>query len=210
LAEFWLVPVSIVWLIVVATEPRPGRWRAPAALAFVLGLTVAQPLGIVATEQPGEPRRATAQEHADSEGVHVARLFGVIPVLPFKLYRRDVFLAGENTPTKTMRARSWLWLPILSNATEVTEMCADVFIPCWHDAYLSGGVKEVPRTMSVVRDDGAHWVVVDNGGVDEDQPTVPPSFTWKLTAGIASIGGLVYWVLAGGLVVAARRRRWPP
>lgn len=203
------MPASLIWLVAAWERPTArGLRRAPTVLAVVVGLTVAQPFGVIASKEDDAPRPPTPAPpnqldppQTNGEDVHVARLFGVVPVLPFRFYQRQIFLSGlaENTPNETLRVRSWFWLPVLTNATEVTETCSnDVFTPCWN-----GG-----QNLTVFREGGAQWATIDNSaGRGSSQPDLPDSFTWKLSAGIASPAGLVYWALAAGLVITASRRR---
>ena len=173
--------------------------------ALVLALTVAQPFGVVASKEAGAPRPPTEAEQANGDSVHVARLFGLLPAVPFRLYQREIFLSGlgENAPNKTLRARSWFWLPALTNATQVAETCSDdVLTPCWEPG---------EQDLTVFREGGAQWVTIDNPpGRDSGPAQIPDSFTWKLSAGIASPAGLAYWVLAALLIVTASRRRSRP
>jgi len=200
-AEFFLVPASILWLVAAWRDPKSRGLRAPTVLALILALTVAQPFGVVASKEAGAPPPTEAGPNGES--VHVARLFGFLPVLPFRLYQREIFLSGlgENAPNETLRARSWFWLPLLTNATQVAETCSDdVLTPCWKPGYSS------EQNLTVLREGGTHLATIDNPpGRGEAQ--IPDSFTWKLRAGIASPAGLAYWVLAGFLVIMTRRRR---
>ena len=62
-AEFGLVPISIVWLLLACWRPNRRRVRRATALAFVLAATVAQPFGVVASEQEAAPGRGPADKH---------------------------------------------------------------------------------------------------------------------------------------------------
>ena len=159
--------------------------------------------------RPPEEARRT-----NTDGLHVARLFGVVPVAPFVLYYRDDLLAGlaENTPTATTRARSWFWLPVLTNGTNIADICSnDVFTPCWQPNPAEGAPPGFPNpyadSLQLARSGGDYWVTITNPGSAGHPPgQVPDAFTWRLTAGLASPAGLRFWMLAGGLVLAARRR----
>lgn len=162
------MPASL--LLLVAAWERPtvrGLRRAPAVLALVVALTVAQPFGVVASKQEGDAPRppprpepsplSPAQSNGDD--VHVARLFGLVPVLPFRFYQREKPLSGlaENTPNKTLRIRSWFWLPILTNATRVADTCSeDVLTPCWEPGYPYG------KELTVYRRGGSQWATLYN------------------------------------------------
>ena len=163
------MPASLLWLVAAWERPTArGLRRAPTVLAVIVGLTVAQPFGVVASKeeraspppptdapQPGAPS-LPEPERSNGEDVHVARLFGLVPVLPFRFYQREIFLSGlgENAPNETLRIRSWFWLPVLTNATEVAEACSgDVFTPCWRPGQ---------QTLTVFREGGTQWATIDN------------------------------------------------
>jgi hypothetical protein len=165
----------------------------------VIALTVAQPFGIVAKRQAAPPPR-TAKD-VGSTGVHVVRAFGFVP-LPFALYTRSRVYVDENMPTATLRARSWAWAPFLTNATHVTDVCGNsVETPCWQYGDSDAG------QLGVYRSGGSTWVSISNPYLNEQNArSVPAQFTWKLGFGVASIAGLVYWAVAGLLLVLARVR----
>ncbi len=217
------MPASLLWLIAAWKRPTGrGHRTAPTVLALVVGLTVAQPFGVIASKKDAAPRPPVYAGNGHS--VHVARVFG-IPLLRFRLYSREVFWPGENTTTATLRARSWFWLPALTNATQIAETCSnDVLDPCWDPEPGSGTSGS---DLTVFRDGGKQWVTIDNpdGRQQEKErgpcppetcgagyrPTpIPDSFNWELRAGIASPAGLVYWALAILLVISARLRRTGP
>jgi hypothetical protein len=207
LAEIFLVPLSLVWLLLAWRRPNPERLRRASILALVLALTIAQPFGLVA-EKSGPP--PASAEQRDPAAIHVAYLFGVVPVEPFALYSRDDLLSGlaENVTSATLRARSWFWGPFLTNSTKVGDICnqSDVFDPpCWQPDRSQSGYA---HTLSLSEDGGNYWATLHNVRTD---PSVhaPAEFTWKLDWGLASPAGLIYWFLAGGLVYLARRRAQP-
>lgn len=174
-------------------------------LALAVALTVAQPFGVVASKEKAAPR--PPPNAANGHSIHVARVFG-IPVLPFRLYSRSVFWPGENTPTANLRARSWFWLPALTNATQIAETCSDSLTPCWNPEPGSGHPQ---NDLTVFRNGGKQWVTIDNpAGKNSGPARIPDSFSWELRAGIASPAGLAYWAVAGILVITARRRRTRP
>jgi hypothetical protein len=196
--EVLLVPFSLVWLLLAWRNPKPGRLRAASILALVLAVTVAQPFGIVAEESGPPPASA---EQRDPTATHPAYLFDVIPIMPFALYSRDDLTKGwfENNPTATLRARSWLWGPLLTNSTKIAHICGDAFEPpCWEPPGRPYG-----NTMTLSQDGGSYWATLHNPGAPSPAPT---EFTWKLGWGLASPAGLVYWLLVGGLIFLARRR----
>ena len=162
----------------------------------MLALTVAQPFGIVATERAAPPRDAHSVKPTS---VHVARLFGVLPVLPFALYYQAKLYSGENTPTAMLKARSWFWLPILTNATTVDAICSsDANTPCWHP-----NGREA-HTLELSQSGGDYYVsLIDPAGVKG--PALSAQKTWDLSPGIASFSGLVYWILIALLIPRVRR-----
>ena len=154
--EVIAVPVSLWWLVRARLAPTAKRTRRAVVLALVVGLTVAQPFGTVAVPQDRLP--PTGARPLQPRSVHVARLFGVLPVLPFSLYPRKDLYSGENAPSATLRARSWFWLPVLTNSTNIKDMCSpSVDIPCWepNDVKAYGN----PRVLKVYESDGV-WVVL--------------------------------------------------
>src|SRR4051812_27051413 len=89
-AEFVLVPLSIGWLVLACLRPKQRRRRHAVMFAFLLAVTVAQPVGVVAARQDGPPPRGARRSPS---GMHVARLFGV-PTTPFVIYRRGSAFSG--------------------------------------------------------------------------------------------------------------------
>jgi hypothetical protein len=201
-AEVILVPFSLVWLFVAWRQPRQNL-RAAGILALVLALTIAQPFGIVA-EQSGPPP-ATAEQR-DPTAIHTADVFG-IPLMPFALYSRDNLInLFDGHPTQTLRARSWLWGPLLTNSTKIAAICNESGgpdPPCWNPGRRYG------NDLTLSQDGDTYWATLDNS----PEPGIPPpifsqtEYTWKLSFGLASPAGLIYWVLAASLFVLAWRRQ---
>jgi hypothetical protein len=196
--EAILVPLSIGWLLACLALGRRAGWAI--AFAVFVGLTVAQPFGLVVSAADRDPP-ADAEE-ADPTAVRVARVLGV-PALPYVLYRDDnFFIEGDTVATTSLHARSWFWLPVLTNSTEVTPMCygSGNGAPCW--------VPDDPQTgrLSLAEKDGTWWASISH----PDYPTE----TWKLSPGIASLGGLAYWAVVALLILvirappSSRLRRW--
>lgn len=207
-AEVCLVSICLGWLLLACANPTRWRVTRAAPLSLLLALTVAQPFGIVAERRTALPPQA---KRIDAGGLHVARLFG-LPVAPFALYYREDLDNGftENQSTATVRARSWLWLPLLKNATEVAELCKDAFSPCWRPDLPLGAESDYANTLEVFAADGAHWARIENPDAGRfPLGTAPESFTWKLRVGIASPAGVVFWLLASALSLVgfSRRRR---
>jgi hypothetical protein len=210
--EFVLVVLSIVWLIQAVRHPLPRRIRRAGILALVTALTVAQPFGVAAHSQPDLPP-ATAHP-VDPQSPHVVSLFG-IPALPFVLYNRDNVWPGENAPTATLRARSWMWGPILTNATKVTEACANsVFSPCWRpeDAHSADpGTRAQAKSLSLLKSGDKFWITMRIGAGPGD---VSQTLVWRLSGGAVSIAGMLYWLgalaLFGWAVWRSRRTHGEP
>lgn len=201
IGEFVLVPVSIVWLLLACVSPSRRRAHRSIALALVLAFTVAQPFGIVADTQPAPPPGARA---VDATSVHVARLFGFLPVLPFVPYHEDYVWSGENRPTAALKARSWFWVPILVNATTIKDICSnDVFTPCWGPGHSD--------VLTLTEHGGRYYATLVNSYMQTQRPVpgVKTSYTWELHPGIASLSGLIYWGLLAVLIpmTAAAGRR---
>ncbi len=194
LLEFFLVPASIAWLCAApfSRSRRSARWSI--GLAILLALTVAQPFGIVATPQAAPPAGA---HQVDATSVHVVRAGGSLPVMPFVLYREDYVWSGENAPTAMLKARSWFWLPILTNATTVDRICADdVLQPCFGNAHEEYAAES---NLRLAQSGGTYYATLLNPGASR-APNVPTSYTWKLAPGIASSSGVVYWLLIAVLI----------
>ena len=198
--EVIAVPVSLWWLAVAWLAPAAKRTRRAVVLALIVGLTVAQPFGIVAVRQNRLP--PTDARLLPSRSVHVARLFGVIPLLPFELYPRTNCWTLENRPSATLRARSWFWLPVLTNSTDVKDMCSNSkFDPCCESADANASRR---KALSVDERDGV-WVVLRNMYPVASNIGVPQFYVWKLEPGIASFAGLAYWIVTGGLLLVILR-----
>ncbi len=202
--EYVLVPVSLLGLVwaMLRRSRRARRWSVPLALG--LAVTVAQPFGIVANRVAGPPPGA---KFVGSTDVHVARIGGVVPILPFVLYREDILgPVGDQSPTARLKARSWLWLPILTNATRIHDICAsDVTVPCWSAATSRTSI--FGTGVSLEEKAGRFYVTLY--APLGPRFRAPARYTWELAPGIASIAGLIYWALVAVLVpfalVAGRR-----
>jgi hypothetical protein len=197
-AEFFLVGVSLIWLCIAAGRARRRGLLGATVLAAVLAVTVAQPFGVVA-RRASPPTGATTVDHPTH--VHIVHAAG-IPIAPFRLYARGDLLAGwaENSPTATVRARSWLWLPVLTNSAQVASMCDNSDLtPCWDD--------EFGDRLVALRKGGSYWVTF----ASRDTETSPFHLNeelgvWKLGFGLASWAGLAYWALAWALSLLGWRR----
>jgi hypothetical protein len=151
--EVVLTVVSVIWLLLAALSPRKNRCRGAAIFAAALGLTIAQPFGVVASPQhvPRGASEVEANATKTATRVHILRL-GPVPVMPFFLQSRPWGLTFGDSPGDTLRARSWFWLPLLTNSTHVADMCTtDSTVPCWdgsNDASSSSAVRAAPTGSS--------------------------------------------------------------
>ena len=206
LAEVVFLPLSLVWLARACIRPTSRRVRHATLAALLLAVTIAQPFGMVAHEKAAPA--LTVPPGSGAETVHLGRVLSV-PLLPFRLYAKPRLLALENMPTEELKARSWFWLPILSNGTKIADICGNAFEPCWRPEWKdsrSAILRNRPatRNLTVMRDGSRYWVVIENVSVSGRQ--FRPRFSWELRPGITSPAGLVYWGLAGALIASARRR----
>jgi hypothetical protein len=202
IAEFALVSVSLLWLTITAVSRRRERLLRATALAAVVAVTVAQPFGVVASRASGIPKGATTVKHPAH--VHILRL-GVVPIEPFKLYKRQEFYL-DDPPPDTLRARSWAWLPLLVNSSKLADICGYGNPPCWDD--------QEGQHLVVLRKDHHYWVAFTERR-SETAPSIldETGGAWKLGFGLASPLGLAYWAVVmvlvlvgvGGLRGRARR-----
>lgn len=197
-AEIVLVALSLYALVAVCVAPSRAWVRRATIAAAITALTVAQPFGVVATRERGVPPPRAAR--SSPGGVHTLRAFGFLPI-PYVLYSRDRLWRSDTSPRSDARARSWLWAPVLTNASDIAGTCASVFVPCW----ASNGYGS--KSLQIAQDGGETWAVFRNPESNRFAPgQVPSAFTYKLSFGLASPAGLVYWVVAFSLVVVARIR----
>lgn len=213
-AEGILVTVSVVLLLVSVFAPTPRRFRRALWLSLLTAVTVAQPFGVVASGQSQLP--PADAKPLSTQGIHVAWLFGVVPVLPFALYDREDPIEYEHKEL-TLRARSWFWLPVLTNSTDIQHICNDenVHVPCWESSPNPHTFYNA-NTLSVVTKDGQIWATLFHahyelrGPAPTYTPPRPPTYTplatWKLEPGIASRAGVVYWAWVVLLLPLTRLR----
>jgi hypothetical protein len=201
IAEVLLVPVSILWLLLASVRPSRARaWRS-IGLAAGVALTVAQPFGVVAGERSAPPAGARP---VNPTSIHVARLAGFLPTLPFTLYHEDYIVSGENGPTAALKARSWFWLPVLTNATTIKDICSNnvVSTPCWGS---DGRAYDYPTNLRLSEKAGRYYVTLLNPAARNYSPYDRTSYTWELAPGLASPAGLIYWVVLAVLIPVAVR-----
>jgi hypothetical protein len=214
-AEGIFVIVSIVLLLVAVVGPTPRRFHRALWLSLLTAVTVAQPFGVVASEQSQLP--PADAKPVSTQGILVARLFGVVPLLPFALYDRENPIEYERK-WSTLRARSWFWLPVLTNSTDIQRMCDNenvVDVPCWESSPNPNTFYNA-NTLRVVTKDGQIWATLFDAHyklrgpaptyTPPPAPTYTPLSTWKLEPGIASPAGVVYWGCVALLLPLAQLR----
>jgi hypothetical protein len=114
-------------------------------------------------------------------------------VVPFELYSLpDVWYI--DTQGVALKARTWMWLPLLTNSSTITRMCLGGFDepPCWDDA--SGD------HLALWRKGSHYWVGFSPSDPGEE------TGVWSLGFGLASWAGLAYWALAWTLSLLGWRR----
>jgi hypothetical protein len=202
LVELVLVPATLLGLAMAIFKRRPRLLRRVSVLSVVVGLTVAQPFGVIASKQHGLPRTSTVR--VKPTAVHVIAVGG-LPLAPFRLYPGGTLsgILKENAPTSTLRARSWLWLPVLTNATTITGMCGtDDTRPCWDPDDPAHR-----NTLILMRAGHTYWVTIARSLGESGRIVVDPrADTWKLGFGVASPIGLAYWIAVLALFLLARWR----
>lgn len=214
-AEPVLVAVAIVGLA--RALLRGGRWRTLRAvlLAVIVGITVAQPFGVKGVPISPQEFAADDPQPANAESIHSVELLG-LPLFGFRPYTREIqYLNGEGGyPDTWLKVRSWLWPGLLTNAEKLERLCGTTRQPCWvpEDQNQTGFGRA--GNLELVRADG-QWryrILTPDGS----PPRYPGESTgvyayngyYRLTIGIVSTPGLVYWLLAGvlGLGIFLRLR----
>lgn len=179
-----LVVAVIVLVIARFTAQRPALLRVGPPLALALAVTVAQPFGVRAVRvDDGEVASASAGPLAH----HPIELFGV-SVMRFALYEKPISHLGLGEccpPQDRLRVRSWIVPGVLTHAGDVAELHGDGASSRWSLGGAAG-----------------RWRVTG------DHPPDDPA-AWRLEAGVASMSGLVFWILAAAGIAAVllRRRR---
>jgi hypothetical protein len=194
-----IVPAAgIVFALARLADPRPRLRLLAVPLTLLAALTVAQPFGVradpvyAARQQPW-----TGGEPADPTGTHTEKLLD-LSILRFRLYRRDRFdpAAGLGEccpPTHDLRIRSWIPPGLMTNGTQVFGLCGDS--PCWdpEDPSTRG-------TVRLVRNGDTWYAIVERRGL---------SYAWRLSGGVTSRPGVLYWLFAAlgiGSLVYRRAR----
>lgn len=180
--------LAALFLMLAACWGRGGRWRTLSVLSgAVLALTVAQPFGVKAHLAGHElPAGSVAVSTGAS---HRLDVFGV-PLLWFRAYRRSIdFSQGGGEPTQSLKVRSWTIPFVLTNGTRVLPMCGSTLRPCWNPAVppLPGQVD----SLQLWRTPSGGFAYTLQG---DNPPEGPGRIVIRLSAGIPSIPGLLFWL----------------
>jgi hypothetical protein len=167
-------------------------------------LTVAQPFGIRA--EPITPPEIAGLRPVDPTTTHSMEVAG-ISVVRFRLGRRERIGWGEGgDPTHDLRVRSWVPPALLVDASSITDLCGVVTEPCWApDAASAPGDA---RGVSLVSDRG-DWLVIATAA--QAVTGEAPRQAWRLSWGVVSPAGVVFWLLIAAVFTVRRvpRERTP-
>lgn len=167
---------------------------------------------------PISPDRYAAgnPEPAEAEQIHSVGVLGV-PLFGFRPYTRSIFYVnGEGGyPTDWLKLRSWLWPGLLLNGGKLDRLCGNSNQPCWVPEDRDQDVYGRASNLELVNADGEwRYRILKADGTPTHFPGEPDgtyaySGYYRLTIGIVSKLGLLYWVLAGllAILVADRLRR---
>lgn len=196
--EVVAVPVTLVWLLLAATDPtRRRRLRPPVAAALVVGCTVAQPFGAVATPITSDRFVADASSCVSATGWHRLSV-GAIPVA-FHLYIRHHFGDVEDAGDASSWVRVRTWLGPLTNGTDAL-----------------GTEDDAGRTLQLCRTRSGGYLVQDQfyghteAELENSNPLADHYVAARLSFGVASAAGLTYWIAAGVLLATCGMRTWGP
>ena len=204
--EILLVLASVPALAAVIAFPSRRRLVLSSLGVAIIGITLAQPFGLVARDQGASLPPAGARP-VGATSVHATH-FGPLPIR-FRLYHRTSILRWFNTPDATLRARSWMPPGLLTNSARVAQLCAPDG-PCWapHDNPKGLIHGELPGdyadTLLLFKQGPTYWAVITRPHPDgASRPaTKDIAGSWKLTSGLASPLGLAYWILASAALLA--------
>jgi hypothetical protein len=169
--EVLLVALSVWWLAEAAAKRDRRRGKRAAVVGALVGLTLAQPFGVRATSvrvaavEPGMEQRAPDQ-------VHSMDVLG-IPLVAFRPTTGKVYrVAGEiGDPDTWVKVRSWIWPALLTNATKVTE-----------------------RHGRGDRESVQLWQTKSGWRLQVSDPqAASPTKSYRLSFGVVSETGAVYW-----------------
>jgi hypothetical protein len=202
LLEIFLVAASLGLLWRFATRPKPSLLLL--TLPVVTALTVAHPFGIRA--EPVSTPSSAGASMVDPAQTHRMAIAG-IPLVSFKVSRRErIRFGGESgEPSHDLRIRSWAPPALLTSATSVTAMCGVVFNPCWTPEDHRGQIGD-PRALTLEKSD-SQWVLRATAAAAP--PDGPQTQSWRLSWGITSPLGALFWVLLISAIATGLKRRRP-
>lgn len=196
--EIVAVPVTLVRLLLACTAHPLSRTRLrrAAIAALVVGMTVAQPFGAVATASTSDEFVAGTTTCVSTTGWHVLAA-GPIPV-PFHLYVRHHFGDVEDAGDASSWIRVRTWLGPLTNASDVL-----------------GTEDDAGRAVQLCRARSGGYVVQDgfSGATAEEARQNLRGGRYvaaRLGFGVASSAGLVYWIAVGALFTVSAIRAIAP
>jgi hypothetical protein len=180
--------IVLAWLFRVAVNRGPrGQGALASALALALALTVVQPFGVVAERVSSAPPDG---QQVDPTGDNS------LGALRFHIYGQDISqILVDDTREAILKAQSSVAGVLLYNTTDVASICKGLGDPpCWE---VDGSGMSL---RSMIREGDNYWLTLsyDPDVVKERGFDVPPSelaYTWKLSLGVASFGGALYWLL---------------
>lgn len=188
-AEAVLVALSVAAMAIALRTGLPRLSTGVGLGVLVLALTVAQPFGVSSSEISASDYRhqhpATVGYGASTETMD---LFG-LPVLRFRPTRLPSLLPPEDVgiSSGSLRVRSWVPPLFLTNATRLAALCGKVTDPCPR--------TEDPSALLVTRS-GDAWYLRAATELGATERGVPPFRAWRLSAGVTSWLGVLYWLVA--------------
>ena len=211
--------VLLVWLALsLLGYAFHRRTRSSCVLAVVVsglvGVTVAQPFGVKGVPISPQDFAAGNPRPADEGTEHRIEVLGM-PLFRFRAYTREIFyLNGEGGyPSDWLKVRSWVWPGVLTNAAKVERLCGIIDRPCWAPGAQDHTRSGLAANLDLVRA-GGQWryrILRRDGAV----PTFPPrrypggsdsvygyNGYYRLAVGIASVPGLIYWLVASAFSAA--------
>jgi hypothetical protein len=176
------------------------------AIVGVTALVVAQPFGIKGVPISPEEFRADNPRQVDAEAIHSVRVLGV-PIFGFRPYTTEIFrFNGEiGSPTHWL---SWLWPGAFTNGETLDALCGTTDSPCWEPEGAGQTGQASPSNLELVTT-GNEWryrILTADG-----QPPSPDDADdyhgyYRLTIGLVSEAGLVYWLVVATLSVGLLAR----
>jgi len=208
-AELVAVPAAVGLLALAAVRPKRVRPRRALIAAIVVGATLAQPFGVRATPLERQQFYEPGMRRVDAQAVHSIDVLGV-PIVGFRPYTRPIFyINGESGyPTHWLKVRTWVWPVLLTNATKLVRLCGVISDPCWKPTGEQGYGRSEDLQLWRTREGEWRYRVLTIA--DSAPPGGPPPptqetfYAYRLTLGLASPAGLIYWLIVLGLSLAPR------